>query len=73
MAKAIYELEPIGENEKLEAVAVHWYCSNKCQCKGILSFPIQQPITVDPAETDDFEDGAICEACNVPLVAKAVA
>ena len=70
MALAIYELEDIGENDTLEAVAVHWYCGRDCQTKGIEDFPVEQSITVSPEEVNDFEDGAVCEVCNQPLVRK---
>lgn len=66
-AFVIYELEPIGESEKLEAVAVHWYCSRDCQTKGIEQFPIEQAITVTPDQNNDWTDGTICEACGKPF------
>ena len=68
MTKAIYELDSIGKDDALEAVSVHWYCSTDCQNKGIKQFPTQQPLSVSPDATNDFEDGAICESCNAPLI-----
>ena len=70
MAFVIYELEEIGNPEfssNLEAVAVHWYCSQNCQTIGVEDFPVTQSLSVSSEQNNDFADGTICESCNRPL------
>jgi len=58
----IYELAPIGVNGALEAVAVHWYCTESCRNK-------EKTLLGDTKTGLDhnFPDGTICEICGKPL------
>ena len=67
MSFVIYELEPIGKDGALEAVAVNYYCSAKCQEKGAARFPISQAIAVSTEPDSERLPGTVCEVCNLPL------
>ena len=61
MAFALYETEPIGLDGELEAVAVHFFCSDKCRAEQG-EVPADQ--TVAYGEDNDFIDGTVCETCG---------
>lgn len=52
-----YELEPIGVNGSLEAVAVHWYCSTACRDAA-------HPEGHNYGSSGDYEPGTQCEQCG---------
>jgi hypothetical protein len=58
----IYEMEPIGVNGALEAVAIHWYCSESCRDKD-------DTLLGDTkiGMNGDYADGTVCERCVKPL------
>ena len=63
MAKAIFELEPIGVDGALEATYSHVFCSDKCREAFKLTDGQQSKF----GEDVDFIDGCVCETCGVPL------
>ena len=58
MAQAIYELDSIGVDGALEAVAIHWYCNEGCASRAKIEGP------TSTGENNDAEDGAVCETCG---------
>jgi hypothetical protein len=62
MAQAIYELDPIGVDGALEAVAIHWYCNEGCASRAKIEGP------TSTGENNDAEDGAVCETCGKEIV-----
>lgn len=70
MAHVIYEMEPIGVNGSLEAVAVHWYCSEGCRSAGRTDFKVDMAhVIIAEGEDHDWTDGTRCEWCTSPLQA----
>ncbi|CAN5951025.1 unnamed protein product [Sphagnum jensenii] len=65
MAQAIYELEPIGKDGALEAVAAHFYCTTECSCRDKIDWP------TSTSETFDYADGTVCETCGFELSTQA--
>ena len=63
MVHVVYEMEPIGVDGELEAVASHPYCSSACQMKHSISEPFKL------GEENSSFDGLVCEACGKPIAA----
>ena len=61
MAKVIYEMEAIGQGGNLEAVGVHWYCSEGCRVKAGLSDLHEY------GDNEDFIEHTQCEVCGKEL------
>jgi hypothetical protein len=60
MASAIFEMDAIGKDGALEAISVHYFCSDACQQKAA-------PLMFGPIELghdDPNIDGLMCEQCN---------
>jgi len=60
----LYEMEPIGVDGKLEAVATLWFCSDRCR----RVYETDQ--TVESGENSEYLDGTLCEECGIPVVTK---
>ena len=62
---ALYEMEPIGIDGHLEAVATLWFCSEGCR-EAYLSHT-EQLVVVASGEDSDYWDGICCEECGLPV------
>jgi hypothetical protein len=57
----IYELEPIGVDGQLEAVAVRFFCSSTCRAMWT-----KQVSDVEGLD-DSWIEGTVCDNCGKPL------
>ena len=60
-AIAVYELEPIGVDDALEANGqVHWYCSASCAAKAT---NVPEPHSEPTIDNGNCADRTVCETC----------
>jgi hypothetical protein len=62
-ALAIYELDSIGVNGALEAVAVYHFCSE--DCRQAFRRTLWEPTSL--GVSSDFIDGTVCDKCGAAL------
>lgn len=61
MTLCLYEMDSIGAGGAMEAVAVKWFCSDKCRRI------YETDVPVEAGEDDEWIDGTVCDECGTPL------
>lgn len=67
MTTAIYEMEPIGVDGAMEAVAEHIFCSETCASEALAKWGNDDIAYSAPRPTEPTMDGLLCENCCKPL------
>lgn len=63
----IYNMEPIGVDGANEATGVLFYCSESCRCTAAIELRSESDGPVQYGRSEDYIDGAVCDACGLKL------